>query len=601
VDQLEHEFRQRLISGIRVLSRLVKALDQTQSATGPHVMRKLAASLRRSSEIHGYPHLIAAAAPFESAPVSDLPMLGRRLLRVMDVKLGETLARKLGAPTREVIHTRTVSDAWKKIDQADIALIVLDLVLPDADGRNLLSKLRADPRTSMIPIVVLSDWAGHDLRAECFALGADHFFQKSGDLDLLAIAVASTLHRTISQARDSNHDAVTQLLSREGLRNKFERMVKRATKKAHSVTLVVVDVDLSKAKEGQPEELLRGLVHEIRLVLRPTDVLGRWNEAELVLLLGKTDREGAARVLERIREALDDQDSDTAFRPEFAEAIVKIGTDMTLDAAVAEADRSLFAARYERKEVTTVTGRPRILIADTDAENVIITRQAFEKEGFEVSHFQAGRDVLKAASAGRVDLILVDLKLDDMSGLDLVERLREKPRLGQTALLMTSVDGRDAESVRAFDLGVDDFVIKPCTSVALVARMRRLLKRAGPPTSGPLNVMRKVGAMAGLFAGDQLLELVQMLGLNRKTGRLVLSSEAYSGNVDFLEGMITKAWTTTGKDGSAACEHLFDLAVGRFEFWPGAEAVSMSGELLRLSVDNLLLDAMRRQDEAGIP
>lgn len=598
-------------------------MDQAPSVTGTHVMRKLAASLRRSSETYGYPQLIAAAAPFESAPLSDLPMLGRRLLRVMeaiavngwdvshrillvddDEKLAKTLIRKLAAPTREVLHTRSVSDAWKQIDQTDIALIVLDLVLPDADGRNLLSKLRADPRTSMIPIVVLSDWAGHDLRAECFALGADHFFQKSGDLDLLAIAVASTLHRTISQARDTNHDAVTQLLSREGLRAKFGRLMKRAKAKADPVTLVVVDVDLSKAVEGQPEELLRGLVRQIRGVLRPTDVLGRWNEAELVMLLGKTDPTGAARVLERIREALEDrplEDGGTAFRPEFAQAIVSIESNMTLDAAVAEADRSLFAARYERKDVTGVAGRPRILIADADAENVFIARQAFEKDGFDVFHFETGKDVLKAASAGRVDLILVDLRLSDMSGLDLVERLRGKPRLGRTALLMTSADGRDAESVRAFDLGVDDFVIKPCTSVGLVARMRRLLKRAGPPGSGPFKVMRKVGAMAGLFAGDQLLELVQMLGLNRKTGRLVLSSEAYSGSVDFLEGIITKAWTTTGKDGSAACEHLLDLAVGRFEFWPGSEAVSTSGELLRLSVDNLLLDAMRRQDEAGIP
>ncbi len=230
-----------------MLSRLVKSLDLGPSVAGNHVMRKLAASLRRSSEIHGYPQLIAAAMPFEGASETDLPMLARRLLRVMettalngwdvkhkillvddDERLGEVLVRKLAAPTREVIHTRNVSDAWKTIDETDIALIVLDLVLPDADGRNLLSKLRADPRTSVIPIVVLSDWAGHDLRAECFALGADHFFQKSGDLDLLAIAVASTLHRTIGQVRDTHHDAVTQLLSREGLRAKFERVVARA-------------------------------------------------------------------------------------------------------------------------------------------------------------------------------------------------------------------------------------------------------------------------------------------------------------------------------------------------------------------------------------
>jgi two-component system KDP operon response regulator KdpE len=119
----------------------------------------------------------------------------------------------------------------------------------------------------------------------------------------------------------------------------------------------------------------------------------------------------------------------------------------------------------------------RILLVDTDAGVHRIVGSLLRSRGFDVEIARTGTDALKVVSAGDIDLILLELKLPDIGGVDLCRRLR---RESQTPVLVVSAANTEMEKVLALDAGADDYVTKPCGSEELVARIRAVLRRTFP-------------------------------------------------------------------------------------------------------------------------
>ena len=107
----------------------------------------------------------------------------------------------------------------------------------------------------------------------------------------------------------------------------------------------------------------------------------------------------------------------------------------------------------------------------------------------------------------------------------------------------------------------------------------------------------KPGGMAGAFEGDQLVEFVQMLGVNSKTGVLRVNSEAGGGHLAFKDGKVIAARTGLASKGEDACFQILGLVAGDFEFRPDLPA-SVKAEH-QLAVEGLLLELARRRDESS--
>ncbi len=116
-----------------------------------------------------------------------------------------------------------------------------------------------------------------------------------------------------------------------------------------------------------------------------------------------------------------------------------------------------------------------ILVADDDPTFLLLVRTLLEREGHEVVQACDGEGVLSALDDRRPDLIVLDIEMPGMSGLEVLSRLRPRVR---TPVLVVS--GREAESERvlAFDLGADDYVVKPFLAREFAARVRAALRRA---------------------------------------------------------------------------------------------------------------------------
>lgn len=117
----------------------------------------------------------------------------------------------------------------------------------------------------------------------------------------------------------------------------------------------------------------------------------------------------------------------------------------------------------------------RILLADDEVRFAEALRQRLVKSGYEVTVVHDGERALDAALGGKHDLMLLDLMLPGLSGYRVIERLRSA---GSTlpVIMLTAKDG-EYDEADAFDLGVDDYVTKPFSTVTLLARIRALLRR----------------------------------------------------------------------------------------------------------------------------
>jgi two-component system response regulator CpxR len=155
----------------------------------------------------------------------------------------------------------------------------------------------------------------------------------------------------------------------------------------------------------------------------------------------------------------------------------------------------------------------RILIADDDVELVELLQEFFESEDFQVSVAHDGMEALEAAGRPGLDLVVLDVMMPEMNGLDVLKEVRKSSRV---PVIMLTARGDDLDRILGLELGADDYVPKPCNPRELLARIRAVLRRSGSPSTQTV-----------LQAGD--LELNQGNRTVVKNGALVdLTSTEFS-------------------------------------------------------------------------
>lgn len=118
-----------------------------------------------------------------------------------------------------------------------------------------------------------------------------------------------------------------------------------------------------------------------------------------------------------------------------------------------------------------------ILVIDDEVQIRRLLRLTLESAGYTVREAENGALGLNEAAVRRPDVVILDLSLPDLPGLDVLRRLREWSRL---PVLILSVRGQESDKIAALDAGADDYLTKPFGGGELLARIRVLLRRAVP-------------------------------------------------------------------------------------------------------------------------
>jgi two-component system, OmpR family, response regulator RegX3 len=122
-----------------------------------------------------------------------------------------------------------------------------------------------------------------------------------------------------------------------------------------------------------------------------------------------------------------------------------------------------------------------ILLVEDEASLAESVRYNLEREGFRVSVTPDGRGGLERFRAEQPSLVILDLMLPEMSGLDLCKIIREESRV---PIIMLTAKDAEADKVAGLELGADDYVTKPFSMRELVSRVRAQLRRAGMVEAG---------------------------------------------------------------------------------------------------------------------
>jgi DNA-binding response OmpR family regulator len=133
--------------------------------------------------------------------------------------------------------------------------------------------------------------------------------------------------------------------------------------------------------------------------------------------------------------------------------------------------------------------RPPILVVDDDAKIVRLVRTYLEREGFRVVEASDGRSALASIALETPLLVVLDLMLPEVDGLSIIRAVR---RTDRTPIVMLSARGSTADRIAGLTEGADDYLAKPFSPAELVARIKRVLYRAGRPSiaTPPAQVLR---------------------------------------------------------------------------------------------------------------
>lgn len=127
--------------------------------------------------------------------------------------------------------------------------------------------------------------------------------------------------------------------------------------------------------------------------------------------------------------------------------------------------------------------RPKILLIDDDRELFSLLREYCASEGLDLFSAHNGEDGILRALGESFDLVILDVMMPGMSGIEVLRRIRARSLM---PVLMLTAMGDDMDRILGLELGADDYVPKPCTPRELVARIRAILRRSGTvPESSP--------------------------------------------------------------------------------------------------------------------
>ncbi len=134
--------------------------------------------------------------------------------------------------------------------------------------------------------------------------------------------------------------------------------------------------------------------------------------------------------------------------------------------------------------------RPHILVVDDEPQITRVLRTSLNAQGYEIRVANDGETALEIVKDFTPDLVITDLAMPNMNGVELCRQLR---KTSQVPILVLSVRGEARSKIEALDSGADDYVTKPFSTGELMARIRAVLRRTPPSATTPPQTQIKIG------------------------------------------------------------------------------------------------------------
>ncbi|MGM7700989.1 response regulator [Pseudalkalibacillus sp. Hm43] len=317
-------------------------------------------------------------------------------------------------------------------------------------------------------------------------LNVTHLLEKPFDQDLLI----SYLDNAISNQKRAIHSTEDDYkIQRDMMEAIIQKEWMRFQRYQAVFSLVLIKVDAYQYFINQYEAKYHHLFNQLKLTAsqstRPYDELYTWSPGSFMLLLPVTPQEGAETVVERISSLIAESEHLLAEHISFgiieseiqyqssASLIQKLETQMKNANAM---DGPKIVPRLNDLKVQTNNQRYKILLIDDDLVSSTILFNNLNEEIWEVEVCNEGADALELALQFQPDIILCETKLKDLDGYSFCLQVKQIPSLSNVLFCFLSEQQLKHFIVRAFQIGADDYFLKPFYIEELEVRLRKHLK-----------------------------------------------------------------------------------------------------------------------------
>jgi two-component system, OmpR family, KDP operon response regulator KdpE len=183
--------------------------------------------------------------------------------------------------------------------------------------------------------------------------------------------------------------------------------------------------------------------------------------------------------------------------------------------------------------------KPLILLVEDEAQMRTFVRLALTAHGYRVLEVATGQEGLQQAAAHTPDLILLDLGLPDIDGLEITQRLRE---WSIAPIIIISARGQEEQKVGALDAGADDYITKPFGSEELMARIRVALRHSARSNQDPASSVATAGDIKVDYAKRLVFVAKREVHLTPIEYKLIVALMRHAGMVLTHKQLLDQVW-----------------------------------------------------------
>jgi two-component system phosphate regulon response regulator PhoB len=184
----------------------------------------------------------------------------------------------------------------------------------------------------------------------------------------------------------------------------------------------------------------------------------------------------------------------------------------------------------------------RILAVDDEADLLELVEYNLREAGYSVATAKDGAGALAEVRRQRPDLILLDLMLPDISGTEICKRLRRDPDTEGIPIVMLTARGQEIDRVVGFELGADDYIVKPFSPRELVLRIGAVLRRAQTPQVVDTTQRIVLGKLSIDVARHRVAVEDEDIPLTALEFKLLLDLASRRGRVQSRDALLDRVW-----------------------------------------------------------
>lgn len=181
----------------------------------------------------------------------------------------------------------------------------------------------------------------------------------------------------------------------------------------------------------------------------------------------------------------------------------------------------------------------KVLVVEDEKDILQLVRYHLEKEGFQCRQAAEGTTALRLVREQRPDLLILDLMLPGLDGLEVCRQLRRDPATGRLPIIMLTAKAEEVDRVVGLEVGADDYVVKPFSPRELVARVKAVLRRTQELTPPSI---RRIGELEVDEARHQATVKGALIELTAKEFGLLTALLHANGRVLGREQLLESVW-----------------------------------------------------------